>query len=105
MDLKIKLGKRIKELREINNLSQEVLAEKLNINRNSLGLIERGDSFPKAENICNLIKIFKIDYKDLFTFSDTRDNKYDDIVMKLKMLDDKSLENVCDIVDALVKKS
>jgi len=105
MNLKQNLGKRIKELRKLMNFSQEGFAEMVGLERTALAKIESGKSYPKPENLTKIAKALKVDFNILYTFTDTRDNKYDDIVMKLKMLDDKSLENICDIVDALVKKS
>ena len=45
MELKKNIGKRIKELRKKRGLSQERLAELVNIEQNSLSYIETGACF------------------------------------------------------------
>ena len=45
-DIKILLGKRIKELRKKLNISQQELAEKINVDARNLSNIECGISFP-----------------------------------------------------------
>lgn len=58
------LSKRIKTLRTNSKISQEELAEQLNISRQSVTKWESGDSTPDIERIISLSKIFgvTIDY-------------------------------------------
>ncbi|QEN04746.1 helix-turn-helix domain-containing protein [Thiospirochaeta perfilievii] len=58
------IGKRIHRLRNNVGLTQELLAEKLNISRQSVTKWERGDSFPDIERLVELSLIFgvTIDY-------------------------------------------
>ena len=51
MELKKKLGKRIKELRALNNLKQAQLAEMVGIATKSQSCIETGKNFPFADLI------------------------------------------------------
>ncbi len=51
MELKKKLGKRIKELRALNNLKQAQLAEMVGIATKSQSCIETGKNFPSADLI------------------------------------------------------
>lgn len=54
------LGKKIKENREKANLSQEQLAEQLNISRNFLSALERNIKTPSLETfikICNALNV------------------------------------------------
>ena len=62
------LGLRIKELRERNNLTQSRLAELINMEASNLSKIERGVQMPKEENLESIMKILKIDIKELFDF-------------------------------------
>ena len=66
--IKKKLGKRIRELRRSKVWTQEVLAEKIGIETASLSNIENGKTYPSAETIENLIKVFKINPYELFIF-------------------------------------
>ena len=59
-DFKMKFGLRIKEMRLANKLTQEQLAEKLDIERISLARIESGRHFPGTENLEKFAHVFNI---------------------------------------------
>ena len=69
MSLKVKLGKRIQDLRNMNKYSQDKFSEKIGINRNSLSKIETGETYPKPETLEKIKDILEVDYKDLFTLN------------------------------------
>lgn len=54
------IGKRIKELRTINNLTQEDLAKKLFVTRNAISKWETGKGLPNVESIKLLAKTFNV---------------------------------------------
>lgn len=54
------LGEKIQKLRKENNLSQEQLAEKLNISRQALSKWELGTSIPEVDKIILLSNYFKV---------------------------------------------
>jgi len=62
------LGKRIKELRKIKGLTQEALAEKVNIETGSLSAIESGRHFPSMPTIEKISKILDVEMKSFFDF-------------------------------------
>lgn len=62
------LGKRIKELRVKNKLTQEQLAELLNMGERNLSKIECGINFVSADTLEKIINAFNISAKDLFDF-------------------------------------
>ncbi len=66
-DIKKLLGKRIKELRKAQGISQQQLAEVANIDQRSLSHIECGDTFP-SRSLLDLAKALNIELKDLFDF-------------------------------------
>ena len=55
------IGKRIKELREINKLTQAELAEKLGLSRPAITKYERGERIPDFYTILSLSDIFCVD--------------------------------------------
>lgn len=67
-DIKKLFGKRIKELRKKSNLSQEELAEKINIAERNLSKIECGNCFIRAEKIEKLAAALGVRPKELFDF-------------------------------------
>lgn len=59
------LGEKIKKLRKENNLSQEQLAEKLNVSRQAISKWEANKAYPDIENLILLRKIFDVTLDDL----------------------------------------
>ena len=66
-DVKKFLGKRIKELRKAQGISQQQLAELANIDQRSLSHIECGDTFP-SKALLDLAAALNIQLPDLFDF-------------------------------------
>ena len=59
------LGDNIRKYRKLNNMSQDELAEKLNVTRQSISLWENGQTQPTLENIVALAKLFKVSTDEL----------------------------------------
>ena len=55
-------------LRKLNNLSQEELAEKLNISRQTLSKYETGESLPDIEKCKIIAEIFGVSLDDLVNY-------------------------------------
>ncbi len=60
------IGKKIKNLRLDKNLSQEKLAECVNLSREHISCLERGKNSVNLETLYNLAKFFEISIKDFF---------------------------------------
>ena len=60
------IGKKIFELRRKNNLSQEVLAEKLNVSRQTIYNWESESVIPPADKLFELSKIFEVPIESFF---------------------------------------
>ena len=67
-DIKNLLGKRIKELRKQQNLTQEQLAEKMNIDQRNLSKIECGNNFITSDTLSRIVSALNIEPSELFTF-------------------------------------
>lgn len=67
-DLKIKFGKRLKELRKQKNISQEKFAELINISPRNLSKIETGQTFPSSANLEKIVKSLGCNFSYLFDF-------------------------------------
>jgi len=61
-----KTGKRLKESRERKGLTQEKLAELLNLSPNYLSSVERGVKFPRYENLVALFKQLEVTPNEIF---------------------------------------
>lgn len=94
-----KLGHRIREIRKLKNLSQELLAEKANISSKYIGEVERGESSISATLLNDIAialltpisEIMQYDHKDdneklkneIYKFIDHADSK---TIQKLYLL-------------------
>ena len=67
-------GMRIKELRKNKGLSQEEVAEKVNISSKYLSRIEMGQHFPSIDTLVNLADVLKVELKDFFEFAHETDD-------------------------------
>lgn len=83
---------RLQQLRKMNGYSQEVLAEKLGISRQSISKWERAEASPEIDNLMALAKIYGITVDDLLDTSNDKvvvantNKKERDIKGKLKSL-------------------
>jgi len=62
----IKLGKRIRELRQERGFSQEGFASEVGLDRTYVGGIERGERNIAALNLIRIAKILKVEVGELF---------------------------------------
>jgi len=62
------LGKRIKELRKSNGLTQERLSELVGLEPNHISKIEAGIHFPQPEKLDIIAQVFEIPVKELFNY-------------------------------------
>lgn len=67
-DVKILFGKRLRELRKRNNMTQEKLAEIIGIEPRNILKIENGKSFPRISTMQKIMEIFDCKAADLFEF-------------------------------------
>ena len=72
-EIKILLGKRIKELRKLKDLTQEQLAEKMEIDQRNLSKIECGNNFITADTLSRILNALNIEPQELFFFSHHKD--------------------------------
>ena len=70
MNLKNQLGKRIQDLRKAQKLTQEMLAEKINIDITSLSKIETGRNYPQPETLCKIANALGVELNQLFLFEE-----------------------------------
>lgn len=64
--LSAKFGEVVRELRKERNLSQEELADKAEVHRTYVGMIERGERNITLENIQKLAKALNVSLKSIF---------------------------------------
>jgi transcriptional regulator with XRE-family HTH domain len=69
MDIKIKVGQRIKELRNGIGISQEALANKAEIDRTYVTDVENGRRNISIQNLEKLLSALQVSFKDFFDSS------------------------------------
>lgn len=104
--LQINLGLKIKNLRQSAGMSQEKLAEKLEIAINTLSNIERGNAFMTSNTLEKISNIFGIDYSELFDFKQEKNTQilYKNILARLEIIKDnpKKLLYVDEITKVII---
>lgn len=66
--LKVQFGQQVRELRRIQGITQESLANAAGLTTESISNIERGIFGPRFENIEKLAEALGVDVKKLFDF-------------------------------------
>ena len=56
----MKIAERIKELRQVNGLSQAEFGKKIGVSQDTISLWEQGKSTPAAEYIVLIVETFKV---------------------------------------------
>lgn len=100
-DIKLLVGKRIKELRKRKNMTQQKLAELINIDQRNMSAIECGINFP-TKHILKISEALQMELVEFFDFghlSISNSDKKKTILDALEILDQHDL----DIVYRLVK--
>ncbi len=100
------LGTRIKELRKVRKLSQEQLAEKINVDPKHLSRIEVGRSFPSMCLLEAIAKALHMEIKDFFEYfhqGKTSKILIKDINNLLKEIDEEKLRLILKIIRAVVR--
>lgn len=77
------IGEKIKELRRKNNMTQEKLAERLNVSYQTVSKWETGITSPDLSLIVPLARLFKITTDELFSYNENADS------LRKKELDDE----------------
>ena len=93
-DIKILLGQRIKELRKSLNISQQELAEMIDIDQRNLSNIETGRSFP-SKSLLDIADALGVELPELFEFEHiniSKDKMLQDIYKQLTHMTDEKIK-------------
>ena len=103
----MKFGDNLKKIRILKKLSQEDLAEKVNVSRQSVSKWETGDAYPTMNNLLELCKIFHCKINDLVNDSIIDiDSLGDDVktkVVSLKKEEQKKMKVLSKIISVISK--
>ena len=94
----MKFGENLKHLRKVNKMSQEKLAEKVGVSRQSVSKWETGESYPEMSNILALCSIFRCTINHLVNDNIIDSNLLDDeikmSVVKFKEKEQKKMKGL-----------
>ena len=91
----MKFGDNLKLIRKNKKMSQEQLAEKMNVSRQSVSKWENGESYPEMNNILELCKIFNCKLNDLVHTDMTDISSLDEeIIMNVVKFNEKKQKEV-----------
>ena len=104
LNIKEKLGLRIRELRNAKGIKQCELADMLNMERSHLTRIESGKHSPSDENLYKIANILNVEIKDLFDFEHNKpeEDLISEIIDRLNNHPDR-IKDFYKIVIALTK--
>lgn len=101
-------GAKVRQYREALGLSQEQLAEKINVELSTISKIENGASFPSTKTLVNLFNFFEIHPIELFDFGiknkaelKSKNDKLEQILDKLYNCNDKQLDYIDKMIEYL----
>ena len=105
-DIKILLGKKIKEYRKNKGLTQEQLAEAVGIDTVTVSKIEIGNNYPTSANLTKIAEILSVHPRDLYDFSykKPKDKVLNEIFEKIIKLSENEkklylLENIINAIE------
>ncbi len=103
----MKFGDNLRNLRKSKKLSQEDLAEKMKVSRQSVSKWETGDAYPEMNNILELCKIFHCQINDLVNDSildiESLDEEIKMSVVKLKKAQQKKMKGLSKAISIIAK--
>lgn len=87
-DKKKLIGKKIKEIRDTRNLTQEYFSELINVDTSTLSNIENGKGYPSMQTLLNIMEKFSIEPQEIFDFEYFNSDEIleNEIIDKIKSL-------------------
>lgn len=107
MNIKKQLGTKIKRIRQLQDLTQEELAEKIGIAPRTLSGIESGKNFVTSETLERILDVLNVSSSELFAFNHIKpkDELKQEIISDIQNLDDRNtIETVHKIVKAAISE-
>ncbi len=94
------IGKKIQKFRKLVGLSQEALAERINLETNSLSKIETGTRFPSFATLEKLSYYLNRKYSDFFDFENNEEtcSTIQSIIVELKNMNENEQNFVLNFI-------
>ena len=99
------LGKTIKKLRKLHNISQERLADKAELTQQHISRIERGANTPSIETLIKLSEALRVSIEVIINTNNKEMDRRDLIILeKIKLLNEGNRNKVLGYIDALLDR-
>lgn len=103
----MKFGDNLRKLRKTKKMSQEELAEKVGVSRQSVSKWETSEAYPEMNNILELCKIFHCRINELVNDSiidiDSLDDETKMSIVKLKKEEQKKMKGLSRVISIIAK--
>lgn len=101
------IGRRIKQARKSNGITQEQLAERLDVSVGYISQMERGITKPNLEMLCGVCGVLNYDLGTLLTGCSTGQSSYlsDELYERCQTLSEQQKRNVLKIIEILLDDS
>ena len=97
------IGKKIKFYRQISNLTQEQLTEKVGIHEKQISRIESGIHFPTFDNLIKIMNALNIEFKDLDLSNESKNAVKEKLIKIIKSLKDQDAKLFLAIIEDIKK--
>ena len=100
------IGKIIQKIRRDNNLTQDELAEKIDISTNYLSKVERGLNVLNTESFLKMAEILSFSLEDFGIGQKTENNPQEELIKKILESQSKKIEayaKAINLVDEIIK--
>ena len=107
MNIKKQLGTKIKRVRQKQGLTQEQLAEKIDIATRTLCGIENGENFLTADTLEKIIDVLNVSSADLFAFDHIKPQEewVNEIISDIQNLKDREkIETIYKLIKATINE-
>ena len=105
-DITLKIGNRIKQLRNARGISQEELSLASGLNRAFLGQLERGEKNATVRTVDKICNALEISLHEFFSFEADQVDRTTDTFIKLssmfKELREEEIEQIVNIVKQII---
>ncbi len=99
------LGKTIKMLRKLHNMSQEKLADRADLTQQHISRIEQGTNIPSVETLIKLSKALHVSIDIIINMNDKGIDRRDLMILeKIKLLNEGNRNKVLGYIDALLDR-
>lgn len=102
--LKEQFAKNLKTIRKSRKLTQEQLAELVDVDFRYISFLENARSFPSCDLIEKLTKALNINFSDLFVFEQnlSREDIKQQLLKTVELLDNKKLNTLLNVAKNLI---